>query len=327
MNTAFFDADMSDDARRGGVDRLGGRRVLVGGASGFLGSNLCHRLLAAGAEVHAVSRRREAAEGSSDIQWWQCELVDAIAVQDLIGRVKPDVVFHLGGMVTADPSLEMVAPTFHSLLGSTVNVLTAMTRAKCGRVVLVGSLEEPTGDSVDALTPSSPYAAAKLAVGAYARMFVRLYQTPVVVVRAFMTYGPGQKPTKIIPYTIMSLLRREAPRLSKGQRALDWVYVDDVVDGFLRAAAHPGIDGRTLELGSGTATSIQDVVMRLVRLIDPSVTPRYGIEPDRPDDRIRVADVEATENAIGWSPRTPLDEGLARTVAWYRRRLSIGGGS
>jgi UDP-glucose 4-epimerase len=300
--------------------------VLVGGASGFLGSHLCRRLLADGAEVHAVSRRRGAPEGGSDIQWWQCDLVDAMAVEDLLGRVKPDVVFHLGGMVSADPSLDLVAPTFHSLLASTVNVLTAVTRARCGRVVLVGSLEEPTGASADALTPSSPYAAAKLAVGAYARMFVRLYQTPVVVVRAFMTYGPGQRPTKIIPYTIMSLLRSEAPRLSKGQRALDWIYVDDVVDGFLRAAAHPGIDGRTLDLGSGTATSIQDVVMRLVRLIDPSVTPRYGIEPDRPDDRIRVADVEATENAIGWRPRTPLDEGLARTVAWYRR-LSIGGGS
>jgi UDP-glucose 4-epimerase len=309
------------------MDSLSGRRVLVGGASGFLGSHLCRRLLATGAEVHGVSRRPEAAGGGEDIRWWQCDLVNALAVQELLCRVKPDVIFHLGGMVTAEPALELVEPTFHSLVASTVNVLTAVVRTGCGRVVLAGSLEEPTGESVDALTPSSPYGAAKLAAGMYARMFVKLYQAPVVIVRPYMTYGPGQRPTKVIPYTIMSLLRSEAPRLSKGQRFLDWVYVDDLIDGLVRAAAHPGIVGRTLDLGSGTPVSIKDIVMRLVRLIDPSITPQYGIEPDRPDDRIRLADVETTEHAIGWRARTPLDEGLAQTVEWYRRHSSVGSGS
>jgi nucleoside-diphosphate-sugar epimerase len=309
------------------VDSLGGRRVLVGGASGFLGSHLCRRLLAAGAEVHGVSRRREAAGGGSDIRWWQCDLVDVLAVQELLGRVKPDVVFHLGGMVTAEPALELVEPTFHSLLASTVNVLTAVARSGYGRVVLAGSLEEPTGESVDALTPYSPYGAAKLAAGMYARMFVKLYQAPVVIVRPYMTYGPGQRLTKVIPYTIMTLLRGETPRLSTGQRALDWVYVDDLIEGVVRAAAHPGIDGRTLDLGSGTLVSIKEIVMRLVGLIDPSITPQYGIEPDRPDDRVRLADVETTEHAIGWRARTPLDEGLAKTVEWYRRHSSVRSGS
>jgi UDP-glucose 4-epimerase len=309
------------------MDSLSGRRVLVGGASGFLGSHLCRRLLATGAEVHGVSRRHEAAGGGEDIRWWQCDLVDALAVQELLGRVKPDVIYHLGGMVTAEPALELVEPTFHSLVASTVNVLTAVVRTGCGRVVLSGSLEEPTGESVDTLTPSSPYGAAKLAAGVYARMFVKLYQAPVVIVRPYMTYGPGQRPTKVIPYTIMSLLRSEAPRLSKGQRFLDWVYVDDLIDGLVRAAAHPGIVGRTLDLGSGTAVSIKDIVTRLVRLIDPSITPQYGIEPDRPDDRIRLADVETTEHAIGWRARTPLNEGLAQTVEWYRRHSSVGSGS
>ena len=133
-------------------------------------------------------------------------------------------------------------PTFHTLLASTVNLLTAVTDVGGGRVVLSASLEEPTNGAADRLVPESPYAAAKLAAGAYARMFVKLYDTPVVSLRPFMAYGPGQNPMKIIPYTILSLLRGDAPQLSSGERALDWVYVEDVIDAFLAAASCSGVE-------------------------------------------------------------------------------------
>ena len=301
---------------------LGETRALVTGASGFLGAHLCRRLLAGRAEVHAVSRTPHEHETADGLRWWQCDAVDAGAVHDLIGRLKPDVVFHFGGMVTAAPDVRLVAPTFHSLLTSTINVLTAATEIGGCRVVLSASLEEPTEGTADTLVPASPYGAAKLAGGAYARMFVELYGTPVVSLRPFMAYGPGQNPAKIVPYTILSLLRGEAPQLSSGDRALDWVYVDDVVDAFVAAVARPGVEGRTLDLGLGTAVPIRDVVARVVRMVAPSITPRYGARPDRPDARTRVADVEATASALGWRGTTSLDAGLARTVEWYRRSLA-----
>jgi nucleoside-diphosphate-sugar epimerase len=150
-------------------------------------------------------------------------------------------------------------------------------------------------------------------------MFVKLYGTPVVTLRPYMTYGPGQNPTKIVPYTILSLLRHEPPQLSSGDRALDWIYVDDVIDAFVQAGWHPDIEGLTLDLGWGTAVPIRAVADRLVRLIAPELTPRYGAHPDGPDDRVRVADADATTAALGWRPTTPLDRGLAATVEWYRR--------
>lgn len=304
---------------------LSGARALVTGASGFLGSHLCRRLLAERAEVHAVSRApRIEREG---LRWWPCDTVDAVAVHELVSRVKPDVVFHFGGLVTAAPDVALVAPTFHSLLTSTVNLLTAVTEVGCSRLVLSASLEEPTEGTADALVPASPYGAAKLAAGAYARMFVKIYGTPVVSLRPFMAYGPGQHPTKLVPYTILSLLGGEAPRLSSGDRALDWVYVDDVIDAFVRAAVRPGIEGRTLDLGWGTAVQIRGVVDRLVRLVDPSVTPRYGARPDRPGAHARIADVETTAAALGWRATTALDHGLARTVEWHRRTVAAAGRS
>jgi len=302
-------------------------RALVTGASGFLGSHLCRRLLGERAEVHAVSRSPRTGAAGDGLHWWQCDAVDAVAVHDLVSRVKPDVVFHFGGMVTAAPDVRLVTPTFHSLLTSTVNVLTAVTDVGCSRVVFSASLEEPTEGTADTLVPASPYGAAKLAAGAYARMFVKLYGTPVVSLRPFMAYGPGQHPAKIVPGTILSLLRGEAPRVSSGDRVLDWVYVDDVVDAFVRAATCPGLEGRTLDLGLGAAVPIREVVDRLVRLVDPSVTPRYGAQPDRPDARARVADVEATAAALGWRATTSLDQGLAQTVEWHRRAAGAAGRS
>lgn len=305
------------------ADAVSETRALVTGASGFLGSHLCRRLLAGGAEVHAVSRTARHRGAGDGMRWWQCDTVDAAAIRDLVTHVKPDVVYHLGGMVTAAPDLQLVAATFHSLLTSTINVLTAVTEVG-GRVVLSASLEEPTGETADALVPTSPYGAAKLAAGAYARMFVQLYATPVVSLRPFMAYGPGQHPSKFVPYTILSLLRGAAPKLSSGDRRLDWVYVDDVIEAFVRAAWQPGIEGRTLDLGSGTAVPIRDVVDRVARLVDPSILPLYGASPDRPNRGTRVADVEATAAALDWRAATSLERGLASTVEWYRRTTGMG---
>ncbi len=297
---------------------LAQQRVLITGASGFLGTHLCRRLNLAGAEVHAVSRAHRA-PGNYGVRWWQVSMEDIAAVEAVLAGVKPDVLFHLGGLVNGAPDLALVLPTLHSLLTSTVNLLAAATRIGCGRLVLVGSLEEPRTGTAE-VAPSSPYGAAKWAASAYGRMFHRLYQSPVVILQTFMTYGPAQSDWKIIPYTIQSLLDGHVPKLSSGRRRLDWIYVDDVVEGFLRAALVPGIEGMTIDLGSGTAVPIRTIVARLVTLVDPSIQPVFGALPDRSSEEVRVADVAAARATLGWQPTMPLDEGLARTVDWYRQQ-------
>jgi nucleoside-diphosphate-sugar epimerase len=187
-------------------------------------------------------------------------------------------------------------------------------------VVVTGSLTEPGSDARD-VVPSSPYAAAKWASSAYARMFHALYGTPVVILRPFMAYGPRQNPAKLIPHVISSLLRGTAPKLASGRWMADWIYVDDVIEGFALAARRPGIDGATIDLGSGVLTSTRDVVEKLVARIASPVAPQFGAVPDRPDEQVRRADVDAAKAVLGWQPRTPLDEGLDRTIAWYRSQL------
>ena len=179
---------------------------MVTGASGFLGSHLCRGLRQAGAEIHVTSRR-----GHNEIDtdnWWQGDMTDITTVRHIVQKIKPEVIFHLSGLVTAASSLDLVLPTLHSLLVSTVNLLTVASEVGCGRVVLAASLTEPIPDNTEA-TPTSPYAAAKWAGSAYGRMFCQLYGLPVAIVRPFMTYGPGQDSRKLIPYVTLSLLREE----------------------------------------------------------------------------------------------------------------------
>lgn len=296
---------------------LAGERALVTGASGFIGSRLCARLLEAGVQVHAVSRFEQT---SSDLRWWTADVTDAEAARAVVRKARPDLIFHLASHVSGSRSLDAVLPTLHGNLLSTINLLLAAAEVGCKRVILAGSLEEPDGGDPEP-TPVSAYAAAKFAAAAYGRMFHSLHGVPVVTLRIFMVYGPGQRDeSKLVPYVITSLLRDEAPRLSSGTRLVDWVYVDDVVDAFVISATQDGLGGGSLDVGSGTLTPVRAVVERIVRLMQRPVEPRLGTLADRPNERVRVADVERTRTLLGWAPSTPLDQGLAETVEWYTTR-------
>jgi nucleoside-diphosphate-sugar epimerase len=303
--------------------QLSNDTVLVTGASGFIGSHLCRRLLAAGASVHGLYRTAPAGD-PGDVRWRRIDLCDLASVHALIAELKPDLVFHLAGFVSGDRSPEAVLPALQSNLIGTVHLLAALVGTGCRRIVVAGSMEEP--DASEPLpVPRSPYAAAKYAAGGYARMFHALYEVPVVVARIFMVYGPGQRDLrKLVPYVTLSLLRRQTPKLSSGSRLVDWIYVDDVIGGLLAAARAADAVGGTFDLGSGTCNSVRDVALRLSEIIDPGARLAFGDLPDRPLEVARRANVSETLERLGWCASVSIEDGLARTAAWYGEWLQAG---
>ncbi|MFI7449281.1 NAD-dependent epimerase/dehydratase family protein [Nonomuraea sp. NPDC049714] len=297
-------------------------RVLVTGATGFIGGHLVARLSSLGAQVHAVSRRPPAAAGPGegrhdeqrpggqhpsgqqpdgqrhngqrhdeqqpagqrhDVQWHVADLSDAAATAGLVARVSPEVVLHLASEVTGVREPATVAPTLAGNLTAAVNLLTAVTGTPVRSVVLAGSVEEPR----DGLAPSSPYAAAKAAATGYARMFHALWQVPVSVLRVAMVYGPGQPDTtKLVPYVTSSLLRGQEPELTSGSRMVTWVYVEDVVDAFVLAGADGAAAGQVLDIGTAEPVSIRDTVELLATLVNDTAADRTmtgGPGDDRTD--------------------------------------------
>jgi UDP-glucose 4-epimerase len=298
-----------------GVSGWSGVKVLVTGASGFIGSHLCRVLERAGAQVHGLSRQ---ARVSDHMQWWCADACDEQALADLFQRVSPQVVYHLSTHGGGGPHLELVMPSLRDDLITTVNVLKACTNSSCERVVLVASLEEP--DSPEKV-PATPYAAAKWAATMYGRMFQRLYRTPVVLARVYMAYGPGQPAHKLVPFVGRSLLQRQAPQLNSGTREVDWVYIDDVINGLVRVGRVPELEGHLVELGSGSLVSIRDMVLKIAQAVNNGVEPVFALSSDRPMEQVRVADLEASAKLLGWHPRISLDDGIAMTVQALRDQL------
>lgn len=147
-------------------------------------------------------------------------------------------------------------------------------------------------------------------------MFHELYALPVVIVRLFMTYGPGQAPEKLIPSVILSLAGGVAPKLSRGNFRGDWIYIDDAIDGIISAESS-GKFGKTIDIGTGVVSSIKDVVAITSEIIGTKTAPIWGAIPDRPNENEVAAHTVRTAKLIGWQAKTPLEAGLKKAVDWY----------
>jgi UDP-glucose 4-epimerase len=291
------------------------QKILITGGRGFIGTHLCNFIASRGGEVHATSRKiKTQVEGG--IYIWNIDLKNSIKVEELVKSIKPDLIFHLASIVKGSRDLNLVLPMLRNNLLTTVNILTAARKTECRKVILAGSMEEPNQRS-DAI-PTSPYSVAKWATTGYGRMFHSLYDLPVVILRVFMVYGPGQFDfTKLIPYTIRETLSGRRPEISSGKRKVDWIYVQDVIDGYAAAALANKVDGAIIDIGSGERVSIKKIVTSITEMINPEIKPKFGVISDRKNEYSRIANVQKAFNLLKWVPKISIQDGLELTINWY----------
>jgi UDP-glucose 4-epimerase len=292
---------------------LRGRSILIFGGSGFLGTHLRRALSEIGAYVVSVSRSCESTRiGLNSVQR-RCDASNQMQVDEVFQQTRPEIVYHLtsdsrGGQ---DPSL--IPNSIQNDILATTNILTSALHFEVERVVMTGSLEEPVGTAREAV-PNSPYAAAKWAACGYARMFRALYGLPVTILRPMMVYGPGQKDYKVIPYTIRMLLQGQMAQLASGTRMLDWVYIDDVTDAFLRAGIAPLSDSNSIDIGTGQSVELRALLSLIGDMLGKPNLLAFGAIADRKIEREDAADVQEAERKLGWRANTPLEVGLQRTI-------------
>jgi nucleoside-diphosphate-sugar epimerase len=317
------DLDTGSAPTHGIRTRLRNQRVLVTGATGFIGANLVRAVLAAGAEVHAVVRAGSSTwrleELQRDVRFHPADLADPVSLRRAFATARPDVLLHLAVPRGQDEAAR-VRIVRDNVLGA-AHLIGLVREFGVGRVVVTGSSLEygpqagPLHEAL-ALQPSTVHGVAKAAASLLFRQAALEHGIPVSILRLFHVYGPWESPHRLFPAAVRAA--RDGTRLPLTEPGIrrDWVFVDDVVDAVLRAV---GLEtrGEVLNIGSGRQYANEEVVAGVAAAVGHPIATDVGAFTARPADvTSRVADCAEAARQLGWRPRHDLASAVRRTLAW-----------
>ncbi len=313
---------------------LQGRSVLVTGGAGFIGGHLIERLLVDGADVSALVRYNSRGERGT-LDWLDPELVANVNV--LAGELRDiesvsratrgvDVVMHLGALIAIPYSYVNPRDYFEVNVLGALNVAQAALAADVSRVVHISSSEvygtarEVPITETHPIEPQSPYAASKVGADKLMDSWYRSFGLPVVVLRPFNTYGPRQSARAVTPTIITQALAGDTVRLGSLEPRRDLTYVTDTVAGMIAAATSADDTiGRTIQLGTGEAVSIGQILETVGELLGRHLIPELDeerVRPERSEVQLLLSDPTLAKSVLGWTPKVSLAEGLASTIEW-----------
>ncbi|HUI89675.1 MAG TPA: SDR family NAD(P)-dependent oxidoreductase [Anaerolineales bacterium] len=316
------------------------KRVLVTGAGGFIGSHLVERLVSNGAKVRAFVHYNSRgdpgrlqmvpADFLAQVEFLAGDLRDAQTVREAMEGV--EVVFHLGALISIPYSYRHPAEVAETNLMGTLNVLMACRDLKVERLIhtssseVYGTAQYTPIDEEHPLHGQSPYAASKIGADKLVESFHCTYDLPVVTVRPFNTYGPRQSGRAVIPTIITQALVNSLLKLGNVDTKRDFTFIDDTVNGFLRAGETPGIEGRTYNLGTGEAIRVSDLVDKILQKLSKVVTTVVDparLRPEGSEVMHLISDNQLARQDLKWQPVVSLDDGLNRTITWIQKHLDL----
>ena len=321
-----------------GPTPLAGRRVLVTGADGFIGSHLVERLVTEGAEVRALCLYTSNGthgwldESAPDIRdavdLRLGDVRDAGFVRDLVDGC--DLVLHLASLIAIPYSYLAPASFIETNVVGALNVLEAVrasgaTMINTSTSEVYGTPESVPISEAHPLRAQSPYAASKIAADKLCESYAASFDVDVATLRPFNTYGPRQSMRAVIPTVLTQLLAGATEvRLGNLSPRRDFTFVSDTVDGFVRAATVGMRAGETVQLGTGRTVSVAEVV-DLCRAVTGREDAEVVVEGDRirPDGsevEVLLSDPSVANGRLGWIPRVDLEDGLRATAAWIADR-------
>jgi len=314
--------------------------VLVTGAGGFIASHLVEKLVDHGARVRAFVRYNSRGDPGllSQLPKRVLDEVEIIAgdLRDLpaVGSTLQGVshVFHLGALIAIPYSYLHPAEVVETNVLGTMNILLAARASGFERVVhtstseVYGTALYTPIDEKHPLQGQSPYSASKIGADKLAESFYCAYSLPVVTLRPFNTYGPRQSARAVIPTIISQVLMGDTLHIGSLDTRRDFTYVMDTVSGFLKCGEVPGIEGSTINLGTGVENTVGEIVEKVIQLsgkkmeivIDPK-----RLRPEKSEVMRLLCDNSKAKSTLGWEPQVSLEEGLSLTYTWMKAHLDL----
>jgi dTDP-glucose 4,6-dehydratase len=317
---------------------IAGKRALVTGAAGFIGSHLSERLVREGTQVRAFVRYNSNARAGwldssphkRDMELHYGDIADRDSVRTAMKGI--DLVFHLAALIGIPYSYDAPAAYVQTNITGTLNVLQAARDLDVERVLhtstseVYGSAQFVPITEAHPLQGQSPYSASKIGADKLAESFYLSFGLPVAIVRPFNTFGPRQSSRAVIPAVIIQCLTSGKVRIGNTAPLRDFNFVDNSVDAFIAAAQAADLAGKTVHFGSGREISISNMIRMVAEIVGKDVTTEVEVARVRPEpsevDRL-LADNSQAMAVLGWSPRISFEQGLADTVAWFREHRHL----
>ena len=307
-------------------------RILITGATGFIGAWLARALIEQGHDVHVTLRASSSTWRLAGLEGLyrahDADLRELESVRRAVDAARPQIVYHLAAHGALYRDRDRGAILASNLLG-TCNLLEALDGCADCTLVQAGSSSEyghkpqPMRED-DRLEPRTDYAVSKAAATLLCQAAARQGR-PVATVRIFSAYGPGEDPSRLVPYVMDCCLRGQRPRVTSGRQPRDFIFVDDCIE-LLQLAAHtPAARGEILHAASGRPQTVQEMVETIVEVCSGGrLSAEYGGEPLRPDEpAVWVGSIQHTTEITGWRPRYDLRRGIERTWAWRQRQAAL----
>lgn len=319
------------------TDKWNDRKVLVTGAAGFIGSRLVQRLVEAGAHVRAFIRYTSRPEFGNltflppevfhQVEIVRGDLEDHAAINYAMDGV--ELVFHLGALISIPYSYVHPVETARTNIIGTLNVLESCRQSKAKLIhtstsEVYGSALRVPIDEEHPLQAQSPYSASKIGADKLVESYYRSFDVQSLTVRPFNTYGPGQSTRAVIPTIITQALTSRQIHLGNLTTRRDFTYLDDTVNGFLKAASIARWDGQVYNLGTGDEVSVGEVAQLIFDYLEIQpeiIIDQERLRPEKSEVLRLVSDNAKAKRELGWEPQFGLSEGLAATIEWIKDHL------
>lgn len=304
-------------------------KVLLTGGSGFLGHHVVRALLERKADVSLLIQPHEKTwrleNIGANIKVTKAKLTNREETQAAVQDVKPDIMIHFAGLMERRRNLSILDDLMDHHVDSTINFIMAADPQVTKLVINTGTSEE-YGEQADPFTetlsidPVSPYSATKAAATALATYLSKAIGVPVITMRPFITYGPGQLHDTLIPFLIKGVLQKSVVELTEGLQYRDFIFVDDLASCYLAVIEKAETFSRPeiFNIGSGLNSRVRNVVEMIAQLLDGYDYLKIGARPMRlGEPPSMIADIQKAEELLGWRPKVSLRDGLRKTIDWW----------
>lgn len=301
------------------------KRVLVTGATGFIGRQSLRVLLDAGFEVHALSRSKgEADIESGGVRWHRADLFENPVAETVLAEVRPTHLLHFSWY--AEPGRYWTAAENFDCVRASLALLQAFAGQGGKRVVMAGTCAEYDwnygwcSEGVTPLVPKTVYGTCKNALQDMLAVYARQFGLSSAWGRIFFLYGPHEHPSRLVSSVIRSILRGESALCSSGEQVRDFLHVSDVASAFV-SLLNSEVQG-AVNIASGEAMLLKDVVGKIAQKLQRPDLLKLGARATAPQDPpLLLADVRRLKEELGWRPAFDIDRGLDQTIAWWGQEL------